>query len=165
MLTCWTLSYYYSDAKWVLFLDWACQQHILFTVTKVLDEELIRICIRRKNHLSGCWDIYTLYPICWWLSCSVSFLFSSYVERQMCDWIYQCPQEQQAEMGIVVRWKRYILQHYFLHPSQWDSPGVDAGRYHLSGWWALSSPSVFTQIDWAVLRSRSSEELKFSCTS
>ena len=54
-----------------------------------------------QKHLSGCRDIYTLYPICWWVSCSTSFLFSSYVERQMYDWIYECPRGYPAEMWIV----------------------------------------------------------------
>ena len=46
VFTCWILSHYYLDARLVLFLDWASQQHILFTVAEVLDEELIRICIK-----------------------------------------------------------------------------------------------------------------------
>lgn len=83
-------------------------QRFLFTLAEVLDEELIRIHIHK--HPSGCWDIYTLYPICWWVSCSQRLLFSSYVERQMCDWIYKCPQEYRAGMWIGVWWKCYIFK-------------------------------------------------------
>lgn len=65
-----------------------------------------------QTHLWGCWGIYTLYPICWWVSWSMSFPFSSCVERQMYDWIYECPRERRAEMWIVVWWKCSILQHF-----------------------------------------------------
>lgn len=49
VFTCCLLSHYYLDARLVLFLDWASQQHVLFTATEVLDEELIRIRTRRIN--------------------------------------------------------------------------------------------------------------------
>lgn len=61
VFTCWILSHYYLDAKLVLFLDWASQQHILFTVTEVLDEELIRICTRlTKTSIGTLRHLYSL---------------------------------------------------------------------------------------------------------
>lgn len=93
--TCWTLSHCYLDAK----LNCAFHNNILFTVSDISDKELIMLHIHKLP--SGCWDICTLYPICWWVSCSTSRLFPSYVERQMCDWIYKRPQEDEQHCELV----------------------------------------------------------------
>lgn len=43
VFSCWILSHYYLDARLVLFIDRASHQHDMFTVTGVIDEELIRV--------------------------------------------------------------------------------------------------------------------------
>lgn len=58
VFTCCILSHYYLDARLLLFIDWASQQHILFTVTKVLDEELIRIL--KKTSIGMLRHLYSL---------------------------------------------------------------------------------------------------------
>ncbi len=108
-----------------------------------------------QKHQPGCWDIYTLYPICWWVSCSMSFLFSSYVERQMYDWIYECPREYRAEMWIVVWWKCYVWQHFA--PCTVGQPRQISSRRLI-----CFMIMVHSQADW---RSFSLESLKWNWSS
>lgn len=151
VFTCWILSHYYLDVKLALFLDWASQQHILLTVTKVLDEELIRICTRRtKTSIGMRRHLYSLSHL---LVGFMLYEFSLFILCGTSDvWL-----DLRMPPGAPSRNVNYCemeMLHFcnILHLAQWDSPG----RYHLGGWHALWSWSIVRQTDGAFLWSHSS---------